>query len=482
MSTVSSTAWTSDQLNALVSVAVSSASANVSTLESSKTKLNAMSTDITTIKSSVKALKTTLEVLVEDGGMASKKTQLTEEDVMDVSAEPDAVTGNYDVNVVALAQRHRMASASFGDEGTAVAAAAGAGTRTFTIACGDKSEDLTVEVLEGDTDETIMEKLADAINSNCTLATAGIIKENADSSTLLIESSTFGTDGLLTITDKSGTLMLNAGVINASGGMNRQLQAGTDAVLTIGDTLTITRSSNEIADAVNGVTLTLKTTGKTTLTVSVDTDTVVKKFEAFISAYNSAQTAIGTELYEEPDTITEDEYASDLDVTVGTLYGNSQLRSMRNTMRRIMVGMRDLSVGNMAELGVTSVSSEEEGSSEKACNVELDTATLKTMLKKYPEAVKELLIGSNGILTQLNTELAANLKTKTGVISSMETTTDSRLEAVNRRITASRKILEQQTEYYNSLYNSFSSQISGMQTTSQTLSAILGNLSTTSSI
>lgn len=475
-------AWTQDQLNALVTVATASAQSGVDKLTLDRTRLDAEDSDISSIRSSLEDLQDKLETLTDNGSMTPKKSEVTEEDVMDVDADGDAVTGNYEVEVTALAQRNQLASSSFADSASGLSSAEGAGAKTFTIKCGGTTETFSLDVSSGQTNSDLMKVIADKINSNSSVCSAGIIKEGTDSSTLILTAKDYGTAGALTLADASGTLLKSCGVIDGAGAAARQLQAGSDAALKIGDKLTITRSSNQITDAVNGVTLSLKTLGKTTVTVSADTDTTIKNFNEFLSAYNAAQTRIGTEVNEAPDSPGDGETESDVDVTVGTLYGNSQMSAIRNAMRRIMSGTQNLAVRNLAELGITlqsaSAKSDDPG---KACNLKLDSAALKEALRKNPDAVQQLLTGPNGILTQLGTELTSDLKHSGGAISNLSDATSQRLEAITRRMTSAQKLLDQQTTYYNNLYNSFASQITGMQASSQTLNAVLASLGSTSS-
>lgn len=68
--------------------------------------------------------------------------------------------------------------------------------------------------------------------------------------------------------------------------------AGSDSKFTINGGPEITRNSNEVADAIGGVTLRLLSTGTSTVTVSVDDDAIVEDVNKFIKAFNDAISAI----------------------------------------------------------------------------------------------------------------------------------------------------------------------------------------------
>jgi len=72
--------------------------------------------------------------------------------------------------------------------------------------------------------------------------------------------------------------------------------AGADSQFTINGGPTLTRNSNEVADAIGGVTLRLLSIGTSTVTVSVDDDAIVEDVNKFITAYNDAISGLREQL------------------------------------------------------------------------------------------------------------------------------------------------------------------------------------------
>ena len=105
------------------------------------------------------------------------------------------------------------------------------------------------------------------------------------------------TDTIRVVSDTLGsrTISFLAGTSNFLGVTNlvtATQTAGADSQFTINGGPTLTRNSNEVADAIGGVTLRLLSTGTSTVTVSVDDDAIVEDVNKFITAYNDAVSAI----------------------------------------------------------------------------------------------------------------------------------------------------------------------------------------------
>ncbi len=70
--------------------------------------------------------------------------------------------------------------------------------------------------------------------------------------------------------------------------------AGEDAQFTIDGGPTLTRNTNEVADAISGVTLRFLSTGTTTVTVASDNEAVIEGVQGFLDALNTSLGDIGT--------------------------------------------------------------------------------------------------------------------------------------------------------------------------------------------
>jgi flagellar hook-associated protein 2 len=92
--------------------------------------------------------------------------------------------------------------------------------------------------------------------------------------------------------------------------------AGSDSTFTINGGPALTRNTNEITDAISGVTISLLSTGTSTVTVSSENDAIVEQVQGFITAYNDTVDRI-----------------SNLTNTGGLLPGDSGVRSILTFIR-----------------------------------------------------------------------------------------------------------------------------------------------------
>lgn len=92
--------------------------------------------------------------------------------------------------------------------------------------------------------------------------------------------------------------------------------AGKDAQFTVNGGPTLTRNSNEVGDAISGVTLNLKSLGTSTVTVSSDDDKIVEDVQTFVDAFNESVQQI-----------------RNLTASSGVLANDSTLRSVESFLR-----------------------------------------------------------------------------------------------------------------------------------------------------
>ncbi|MDD5762687.1 MAG: flagellar filament capping protein FliD [bacterium] len=226
------------------------------------------------------ALKTAAEGLKTATGFYARTASSSDATVFDATATSSAAAGNYSIAVTTLAQAHRISSSPVAGESSTVSVAAG----NFSFHVGAAGATTTVAVDA----TTTLANLRDAINAQNGDAEASIINDGTGYR-LVLTSKTSGAANAITVTENVTTLGLPTGPV--AGGT--QLQAAQDAAFSI-DTLSMTRSTNTFADAIGGVTITLTKAGSGTLSVTNDTDTIRKKIEGFVSAYNEIVSLVST--------------------------------------------------------------------------------------------------------------------------------------------------------------------------------------------
>ena len=243
-------------------------------------------------------------------------------------------------------------------------------TGTFSLGTKD-GDSADIEV----TSSMSLGDIADAINTetSTTGVVASIMQVSEGSYKLILTTSDTGES--ITASDVSGTLLSDSlGLIDSNGDIDSDmvLQEAQDAILKV-DGVTITRSSNDIDDVLDGITLHLyAANADTTLTLEVDNDLtgIQDAVEAFVEAYNAVREFIITN----QSTNTDGTAADD-----AVLYGDSTLRSLNNYLQTIVssgVGDADLS-----DLGITL---------DEDNLLELDTSTLENLLLDDLDTIQSL--------------------------------------------------------------------------------------------
>lgn len=231
------------------------------------------------LSSKLAALKTAAEGLKTATGFFARTAASSDATVFGAAASSSAVPGNYSITVTALAQAHRVASSPVAAESSTVSVAGG--NFSFRVGAG------AVTTVAVDTTTTLA-NLRDAINAKNGDAGATIINDGTGYR-LVLTSKTSGVANSITVTGNVTSLGMPTGPV--AGGT--QLQAAQDAAFSI-DTLSMTRSANTFADAIEGVTITLTKAGSGTLSVTNDTEAIRKKIEGFVSAYNDIVSLVST--------------------------------------------------------------------------------------------------------------------------------------------------------------------------------------------
>jgi flagellar hook-associated protein 2 len=160
---------------------------------------------------------------------------------------------------------------------------------------------------------------------------------------------------------------------------NPTFQSAQDAVVKI-DNTTITKPSNTITDAIQGVTLNLTqvdTSNSVTLSVSTDTSGLTDKIKNFVSAYNDVNKFLNDQFTFDP-TVNK----------AGALLADPSVRAVQRLLKDIISGsIPGLTSGksNLSQIGITSDS--------KTGTLTVDASKLAAAISSDPDGVKRLFLG-----------------------------------------------------------------------------------------
>lgn len=373
------------------------------------------------------------------------------------SSTTSAQTGSYNIEVQQLARAQRVA--------TSATTAPTVGEGSLTISLGRYAEDGSFTAA-ADGEKTIsvaagasLADLRDAINGADAGVSAQIIN-NGTVNQLVISSKETGAAQAFKLSGTGGLADFSYDAGSATPGLTTVQQA-QDARLTI-DGLAITRGSNTIADAIEGVTLTLAkpTEGETAVTVSRDDETAKKAIDEFAKAWNELNTLIRTQTSYDAAT-----------KKAGTLNGDASVRSIQGQLRSVFSNpISGLSGATM--LSQAGISFKTDGS------MSVNSAKLAEALADPSMKIGELFAGNgtvNGFAKTLETRVKGMLDTD-GLLSARTDGINRTIKSFDARIESLEARLVKVEARYSAQFTALDAAMSSMNTTSAYLTQQLATL------
>jgi len=368
-----------------------------------------------------------------------------------VTASDRAAPGSHTLRVERLASTDTRLSQRFDRDGAGLRTFFDAnGAQTFTIDVASPTEDeperrVGVEVTvdpEGTTDADILAEIRSAINdamgaaaadetiSASDRAAASIVNETSDTARLTLRSGATGFANRLSFSDSADGLLnllqidraALAGDTGAGGQVTAVGTSETDSELNSVfqlDGLTLYRSTNEVTDALDGVTLSLDAVGEAaTFSVGPDGDRIVKDVEDFVKQYNAAHAFIKRKSTIDPEAGTRGDFAGDASIS-GLRFG------MRNDALRTVASQPDGAPARFADLGIEI---NDDGTLKLA-----DRERLLTAVETDPDAVQSFFAADDGLATRLSDRLGTFLGTG-GILTRRTKTIESKISRLDTQI------------------------------------------------
>ncbi len=345
------------------------------------------------LRGSLASFQSTVDKLNGFSGIGLFSASSADEAVFTVNADNDAAAGSYDIVVQALAESHKMGSASFADSDTTTIGNAG---DTMTLAIGTQSFNVDIG---GKTLSQIEQAINEATDN--TGISAGIIQENSGSFYLTLTSDETGLENAMSVSFADSDNNPIADPLTMV-----QTRAAADAQLLVDNSYTITRSSNSISDAIQGVTLELLATSVDAVALNVDKDlgAVQTTVQSFVDAYNSLRDTLST-------------------LGSGELSGDGTLRMMEQQISSVLGSKSDVD-GTFKYASSIGISFQRDGS------LQLDTAVLTEALESDFSSVTKLFSDDDqGLAFRLDV-LVENLLDPDGLIDAREDGLDARVKNV----------------------------------------------------
>lgn len=398
-----------------------------------------------TLRSALAQFQTALTRLTTASDFLTRSATSADPGVFTVSADASAAAGTYDVEVLQVAQAHRLMSAGFTDSGAVV------GTGTLTLTVGGETFDVVVD----DSSKTLA-GLRDAINDaadNTGVRATLVSGDDGLGGTvtrLVLTASETGTSGAIQVTaaDADGNDTDAAGLsalvyVPGVGGTTNltELRAAQDAILRIDGNpalpdpggITVTRASNQITDAIEGVTLTLAKASPGTsvaLSVAVDPSAAKGLVQGFVESYNAVLDAIGQ--------------VASYDAATGqatSLFGDSTVRGLESRLRGELTTAVASAPGGLERLLDIGITTGEDG------RLAIDSADLDAALAADLEAVADLFAADDGYAKRFDA-LVSDYVDSDGVITARTAGLDARI----KDIASERETLERRMDSLEARY------------------------------
>jgi flagellar hook-associated protein 2 len=423
-------------------------------LQTRQTEIDIQISALGAVRDVVSDFQTSISDLQLSSGFRSFSVTSSDDQVITASVGEGSVPIATDIEVLTLAQKNKLASSAFANGESVVGNGQldiSVGAATFSISINNNNNTLI--------------GIRDAINDNAdnTGVSASIITAD-DGSHLVLTSEESGTANVLSVTvtgDSDGNDTDNAGlsrlVFVAGGTQNLQeIDVAQDATLTV-DGFDVTRSSNDISDVIEGVTLSLKDIGTAALSVSEDRSVGKKAIEAVVTAYNDLIISLDTQ-------------------RESTLQGESLLLGIETRVRQVFTNRLNVTGSNLQYLFNVGLTFDRDGV------LSLDGDKYDAAIEDDFNGVVQLFSNpDNGFAQAINSILSSYVETggliqaRTDGLNDSRSLIDDNIERIEDRIVLTEQRLRRQ-------YGALDSLVGQLNATSNFLTQQLANLPTNSLI
>jgi flagellar hook-associated protein 2 len=409
-------------------------------LEADKRGLETQLSAYGKLKSSLSTFQSAFANLKTVGAFEVYKAVSSDETAFTATASSSASVSFSSIQVVNLAEAHKMGSLSVADTDTTTLGGAG-DQLTATINGNAFSVDIGGKTLS---------QIRDAINSapDNTGVSATIISENSGSHHLVLTATSTGNDNALNLAF-TGTVGTALGLTD----INNRTQL--DSELLIDGLYTVTRASNTIDDAIGGVTLNLlgETTGAVQLNVSRDVDKVKETVQGFADAFNELKSTFDS-----------------LSGKGNDLEADNTLRSIRNQIQGVFnTPPAGLTTGltYLSEIGVTF---------QRDGTLAVDANDLEAAISSDFAGVAELFASDDqGYLFRLGSLIDGFVQAD-GLINIREDGLNTRIDTTDQRISDMEYRLQLRQQSLNDRFTALDALMGQLSGTSQFLTQQLAAL------
>ncbi|WP_026049506.1 flagellar filament capping protein FliD [Liquorilactobacillus vini] len=388
-----------------------------------------------TINSELSTFLDKVEVLQSDDTYLTKTATSSDSSVATISGTTAAAEDSYDLKVDQLATATKVTGSKLDVTGTKTALNI-AGTLTLTNSDTD-SQSASVTISSTDTLKSLAQKINaltnDSTDSNGNATEGTHIKASIVDNRLVLTSTTQGANTIsLSGEDSSGNELAD----DLGLGSQATTSTGQSAIFEL-DGMTITRNTNTVTDAVEGVTFNLNQVSDEDVTLSLtnDTSNIVSAVQDMVSSYNTLMSTIKDDL-----DVGDPSSSSN---TTGPLVGDSELMLLESSLSSMVTSSKvSGSSLNATDLGISF--------SDIKGTLSVDTDKLESAISKDATAVKNFfysakttsdgnyVISTSGYTSDLsdlvNKYISTDSLLGTSIIGNIQSSYKSQVEELNDQV------------------------------------------------
>lgn len=406
-------------------------------------------------------------------------------DAFSASADKTANTGNHSLTVDRLASKDGRVSQTYTSTGTGLRSFFDTnGQQTFSVEVATPTDsnpdartsiDVTVDP-SGSNNEEILGNIQTAVDDafqtavdNGTISSderpdVSVVNPTSDTARLSVRSSQTGYQGRLGFSDSANNLLselqVNADQIADSSQGGELTEVGTDeasSLLTSQfdlDGLTLTRNSNKVTDALDGVTINLEeaTGTESSFEVTVDEKGAKDAVQEFVDRFNEVNSFLQTKTKIDSESGERGALADD------STFRRLQ-RQLRTDATQPVSGQPD-ALETLADIGVEA---KRDGTLELA-----DEDKLTTALRENQGALQDLFSGPDGVATRMENRVNQYADAG-GLLDGRENSIENTVDRLDDRIQQFDKRLERRRKQLRDRYAQVQSTIRSLASQQQSL-------------
>jgi flagellar hook-associated protein 2 len=438
--------------SSLVTSLVSIENQPITTMQTSQQNMQSASATLSSFSTTLGALATAATALSDPATFAAMKATSSDASIA-ASATGSPTPGQWSVSVSQIAQAQRTMSSGQASSSSALGLS---GTLGITLASG-----ATASVNVSATDS--LSDIATAINSSGLGVQAGVMYDGSQYHLLVTGQNTGASNAItfdesnLTGADPTTGAAVSLGLSDPSA----TIQKAQDANVTVGG-VAVTSPTNQIVNAIPGVTLaiTQPTTTPATITVAGDSSGLQGQVQSFVDAYNAVISAGHT------------------DAGFGTttasntlLQGDQAIHSTLDQISQLIGEQGSNTTGAYTTLASVGITLNDDGT------LSFDTSTFSAAIAADPTSVTNLFTsnaatGTTGLMGQFNSLINTLTDPTTGAIqtemsgfSSRATNLGTQITNAQARVTAYQTQLQTEFTQMNTLLQTYKQQSSTLNQT-----------------